>query len=110
MKQTARELPYLDADLLDLIFNHVYGRPEDITDEQTRDFINMLKSMQDYNYHYRSAQLQRIFPLAEAIIGPFEINSEGTSIWLALILAIRELYGMQDETLKHILQQISVRK
>lgn len=39
-----------------------------------------------------------------------ERNSEGTELWLALGLAIKELYGMRQATLRKVLQQVTVRK
>lgn len=110
MKTNERHLPFLNRSLLDLIFEHVYQPPADDLDSQIREFILMLQSMQEYNCRYRQEQYVRLFPLADPIVGPFETNSEGTDCWLALILAIRELYGMSDETLKAVLSQITVRK
>ncbi len=110
MKLNHRDLPYLEKPMLDLIFKHVYDMPTDVRDPFTRDFLIMLKNMQNFNQQYRKEELVRLFPLAEPIVGPFEINSEGTSFWLAMILAIQELYGMRDNTLKGVLHKITVRK
>lgn len=55
-KRNDRALPYLDAPLLDLIFDGVYGRDcEEIADKALRDFLLLLYAMQGYNYAYRQS-------------------------------------------------------
>ena len=112
MKTNHDGLPYLDQYLLDLVFSCVYHDEdalEAIVDPQTRAFVDTLLAMQHYNVTYRSAQLRRTFPpLAEAI-GRIE-TPDGTQAWLALALAIQELYGMRPDTLKAVLRQVTVRK
>jgi hypothetical protein len=110
MKRNERSLPALDQKLLNIVFEHLYNRDaEDLTDKELRDFVEMLLAMQKYNYRYRSSEYRRLFPLFEATIGPMETNSEGTSMWLALGLAIKELYGLRSSTLESLLKKITVR-
>ena len=111
MKRNERALPVLDQELLNIIFEHVYNRDaEDITDKELRDFVELLLAMQKYNYWYRPNECAQLFPLFEATVGPMETNSEGTSMWLALGLAIKELYGLRSSTLESLLKKITVRK
>jgi hypothetical protein len=81
-----------------------------ITDPETREFIELLGHLQRYNHHYRTLQLIELLPLFEEAIGPMERNSEGTDLWIALGLAIKELYGMRKSTLAGVLRQVTVRK
>jgi len=111
MKRNERGLPILDQGLLNIIFEHVYNKdPENIADRELRDFVRLLLSMQQYDYRYRSSEYSQLFPLFEAIVGPMETNSEGTSMWLALGLAIKELYGLRIPTLESLLKKVTVRK
>ena len=66
--------------------------------------------MQKYNYWYRSSEYVQLFPLFEGTAGPMERNSEGTDKWLALGLAIKELYGLRLSTLESLLKMVTVRK
>jgi hypothetical protein len=109
MKYNERNLPYLDQPLMDTIFASVYGL-QDIPDPEVNDFVMTLQAMQDYNYKYRSAQLVKLFPIFEETVGPMEINSDGTSLWIAMGLALKELYGMRTETLRSLLKLVTVRK
>lgn len=110
MKRNDRSLPFLDEKLINIIFENVYGiSPEEKLDEELSDFMKLLGSMQGYNYRYRNDMLRRVYCVISKVI-EFEINSEGTSIWLALCLAIKELYGMTDRTLLNIMRQVKVRK
>jgi hypothetical protein len=111
MKLTERDLPFLDQPILDTIFNCVYGVDlEKIEDQQLRDFLGVLLSMQQYNYQYRNRATAVLFPIFEETVGPMEINSEGTTLWLALGLALKELYGLRISSLKALLRQVTVRK
>jgi hypothetical protein len=111
MKRNERSLPILDEDVLNIIFEHVYEKDaESIADKELRDFVDLLLSIQQYNYWYRSSEYHQFFPLFEATVGPIERNSEGTSMWLALGLAIKELYGFRIATLESLLKKVTVRK
>lgn len=111
MKRNERALPVLDQQLLDIIFEHVYNKdPEEIADKELCDFIKLLLAMQDYNHSYRWSEYHPLFPVFEGTVGPMEKNSEGTDMWLALGLAIKELYGLRLSTLESLLKKITVRK
>jgi hypothetical protein len=110
VRQNDRQLPYLDRETLDIIFENVYGADlEDIRNVELRDLVFVLKQMQDYNYRYRNEMIRRAYSLLCDFM-EFEINSEGTTLWLALCLAIKELYGMRDSTLQAIMKKVTVRK
>jgi hypothetical protein len=66
--------------------------------------------MQNYNHWYRHSAYWPLFPLFEGTVGPMEKNSEGTDMWLALGLAIKDLYGLRLSTLESLLKKITVRK
>lgn len=110
-----RNLPYLDQDRLNIIFDHVYDIVSDKIAESTfvekrlSHLLDTLKSMQSFNYHYRPDDTSVLFELMDKIFN-FEINSEGTSLWLSLILAIKELYGFSDDKLLEVMNQTTIRK
>ncbi len=107
---------HLNQERLDCIFDHVYdnvGINEGkaiFKDEKLADFFDMLKFMQNFNFRYRGNDTYPLFHLLNDRVFIFERNSEGTTLWLALILAIKELYGFSDEKLISVLGQVSVRK
>lgn len=110
-----KDLPYLNQERLDKIFERVYGFPErdddlPFEDEKFKRFFLMLKSMQEFNYFHRQGDVHPLFGLLEERVFRFERNSEGTTLWLALILAIQELYGFSDEKLISVMKQVTVRK
>jgi hypothetical protein len=107
MKLNNKGLPYLDQKHLDLIFERVYEciwgpdeHAEQIEDEHFAEFVKVLLALQCYNYRNRSSQLAELFPIFEETVGPMNRMSEGTSLWIALGLAIKELYGMRNATLR----------
>ncbi len=109
------DLPYLTTELLDLIFSGVYDivaeRPEQlpIADEKTAALTKVLHAMQDFNYRFRHEDTWPLFAVFDQTFH-FERNSEGTTLWLALILAIQELYGFTNSTLLKVISQTKVRK
>ena len=110
IKYTERQLPHLDQATLDFIFKGVYGRDlAAVEDERFRDFLDVLYRLQDFNYQYRFNAYAELFPLFEETVGPMERNSEGTSLWLALGLALKEWYGLSHRTLKELLSLVTVR-
>lgn len=111
-------LPYLNKERLNIIFDDVYNyrnRPTDYsegifgTDEKLNHLADTLKSMQSFNYPYRFDDTRELFFLVNDIFN-FERGSEGTTIWLSLILAIKELYGFSDKKLITVLKQVTIRK
>jgi hypothetical protein len=111
MKLNENFLPMLDTALLDEIFAHVFS--DDLTDtedQQKKDFIQLLKRMQTYNYAYRQGALGEVVPMMEETFGPFITNSDGPIRYFALGLALKELYGMRGETFRVVMQQVTKSK
>lgn len=112
---TERGLIHLTGETMTAIFDCAYGinirlEPETqnfLSDQNFRAFVNMLLSMQDYNYRHRNDEVRKLFPLFEKAIGPMERNSEGTTLWLALGLAIKELYGLRVSTFETLLRSLN---
>ncbi len=108
------DLPYLDQERLDMIFTHVYDLLEaDVSnpfhqDEKLSAFFEMLKSMQLFNYRHRGTDTHSLFYLLDPKVFNFERNSEGTTVWLSLILAIKDLYGFSDDKLISVIKQVTV--
>lgn len=112
-------LPYLDQERLNLIFENVYegylGKNE-VTEnsrycenEKINDLIVALKSMQFFNYKHRPDDVNLVYDTMSQIFR-FEINSEGTSLWLSLILAVKELYGFTEKKLISVMKQVTICK
>lgn len=109
-----KNLPRLNQERLDMIFERVYptgvsqqGAP--VAEERIQALIDVLRAMQKFNYHYRFDDTRRMFDLVSSQFN-FEINSEGTTLWLAMILAIQELYGFTDGKVVEVMRQVTVRK
>ncbi|RFU61974.1 hypothetical protein [Peribacillus glennii] len=111
-------LIYLNETTMTAIFDCVYGindylKPETkqlLNEKMFQDFVNLLLVQQNYNYWYRQGIAAELFSLFESTVGPMERNSDGTILWLALGLAIKELYGLRYSTLKELLKKVNVRK
>ena len=114
-----RSLPLLDQDALDALFASVYhplprNAPETeryllAQPDQIRSWFELLMAHQAYNYVYRHSEYAKLLPTIEDVLGPFERNSEGTSFWLALCLALKEAYGMRTRTLASVMRLVRVR-
>ena len=65
--------------------------------------------MQEFNIEHRPEDRYEVFCLTNKVFN-FEINSGGTDYWLALILAVKELYGFSDDRLVSVMGQVGVRK
>jgi hypothetical protein len=110
-----KNLPYLNQERLNIIFDHVYDivhlqeSEQYFDDEKLNHLLDTLKSMQSFNYHYRPDDTRYLFGLLNPLFN-FERNSEGTTLWLSLILAIKELYGFSEKKLCSVLKQVSIRK
>ena len=109
-------LPYLNQERLNIIFDHVYNivhlqesEQNFDADEKLNHLLDTLKSMQSFNYQHRPDDTHHLFNSLNQIFN-FERNSEGTTLWLSLILAIKELYGFSEERLITVLNQVSIRK
>jgi hypothetical protein len=107
-----KNLPYLTPERLKLIFNDVYAFNLDdefkeslsSLDDKMSEFIYTLKQMQRFNYLYRPEDTINLFEVASKIFY-FQPNSDGPIIILALMLAIKELYGFSDQKLIQIMKQ-----
>lgn len=108
MKQNEKQLPFLDKALLDEIFSHVFDQKfqEDV-DEPKLAFINLLLTMQAFNFSYRQDACIELAPIMEETIGPFITNSDGPLFYFALGLAIKELYGMRSSTFRSVMRLIT---
>ncbi|MCL6570081.1 MAG: hypothetical protein K6T88_00160 [Bacillus sp. (in: Bacteria)] len=118
IRMNEKELPYLDSQVMTAIFDCVYG-VNDYLDTNTKrllkekifvDFIMVLLAHQQFNYQYRPDVTRELFPLFESTVGPMSRHSDGAGLWLALGLAIKELYGINGEKLKTQLKSIKARK
>lgn len=118
LKVNKENLPVLDAKTMTAIFDCVYRIEEShkkettllLKDEFFLYFINMLSSIQEFNYRYRQENLADLYPLFERTVGPMETNSDGTILWLAMGLAIKETYGMRNETLENLMKLVNLKK
>lgn len=118
LKVNKENLPVLNAKTMTAIFDCVYGiegthkkeTAKLLEDDFFRCFIDMLISIQKFNYGFRPDNLYDLFPLFERTVGPMETNSDGTVLWLAMGLAIKETYGMRNETLENLLKLVNVKK
>jgi len=124
MRINKNGLPALSSKLLNLVFGCVYRMPdeEEISkrsylaplrnleeNDQLMEYLHLIENMSLYNYRHRWKQYHDLYEIAVPILGSFETNSEGTSLWLARILAIKELYGLTTDELKGVLRKITIR-
>lgn len=119
MRVNEKGLIYLDEEIMTAIFDCVYGTDggglcsatkQLLWEPKFRDFVKALNELQEYNYRYRTEQLVDLFPIFNSTIGPFEYNSEGTTLWLAMGLAIKEVYGLRRSTLEELLKLVNIKK
>lgn len=109
-----KNLPEINTDTLETIFKYVYSgfmsKDYEIEEkyEEIIDLITVLKSMQIYNYKQRNDDTRELFFQLNNIIS-FEINSEETTLWLSLALAIKELYGIPNTKFNNLIKKL-VRK
>ncbi len=73
-------------------------------------FMRELKWRQDYNYRNRKEDCYPLFERFNQTIGPMETNSEGTTLYLALGLALKEYYNLRNETLFRLMESVTIRK
>ena len=103
--------------MLDTIFDCVYGITDTVrasrpllNEPAVADLVAVLLTMQAYNAKWRAMALGRWLPVLEGALGEMEQNSEGTTRWLALAVALRDLYDLRSNTLSDLLKRTSVRK
>ena len=82
-----------------------YEAAEKRADEKMNEFLTALLAMQSFNYKCRPDDVRELFFLMENDFS-FERNSEGTTLWLALALAIKELYGFSDKKFLAVMTQL----
>ncbi len=109
-------LPALNGESLDFIFDHVYeisgilGKCETPKDCKLPGLLEILKGLQRFNYDHR---LDDAFELHQKAVVPsgleLQSNSDGSVLWLAMLLAIKELYGLSNSNLIKTIRQISIR-
>lgn len=108
-------LPRLTEERLNIIFDHVYDiagvnpGSREFEEQRLAHLLETLKSMQSFNYQYRPDALQQLFSLMDGIFS-FERNSDGTTLWLSMIMAIRDLYAFSDMRLIKVIRQVSLSK
>jgi hypothetical protein len=114
---TSAGLPWLDSEVLDTIFDCVYGITREVranrpllSEPVISDLLDVLKAMQAYNARWRGEALVDLLPVLEDALGAMEPNSEGTTQWLALALALQDLYSIRNQTLGDLLKGTTVRK
>ena len=110
-------LPELDGQTLDFIFDHVYdivgmpGESQAPENGKLVDLLEILKSLQGFNYHHRLNEISDLYRLAA---GPLGIdpnsNSEGSILWLAMLQAVKDLYNLSQKELKEAIGRIIIRK
>jgi len=61
-----------------------------------------IQSMQAFNLERRREEVNALWDLFSDPYG-FETNSEGTTFWLAMALAIKDLYALDEAALKKLL-------
>jgi hypothetical protein len=101
--------PALTTEFLNAIFKGVYSGAT-FAKRQQQDFVNILYAMQRYNRFHRLDQMRALFPIFEQHVGELERNSEGSSFWLGLCLAIKDLLNLNEAELIEVLKRITVRK
>ncbi len=109
-------LPALNGESLDFIFDHVYeiygilGESKAQKDCKLPGLLEILKGLQKFNYDHR---LDDAFELHQKAVIPsglqLQSNSEGSVLWLAMLLAIKELYGLSNSSMIKAIRKISIR-
>lgn len=115
------DLPVLNKVVLNFIFENVYeeclGDVAKINkdegcggDEKIKDLMKTLQAMQRFNRIHRHSDIRSSFDPLDKIFKFYLGGSEGTDAWLAMIHAIRELYGLSETRLLYLMRQVDVRK
>lgn len=115
LNQLKASLPELNGELLDLIFERVYDFAEmsenndSVEPNKVSSLLEILKALQKFNYYHRQDETGDLFSQMSKHFN-FERNSEGTTLWLSLLLAIKELYGLTDKNFAPLIRASHVRK
>ena len=113
-----KNLPALNGVTLDFVFDHVYAvaTPNEERHlkqnhgEKVEDLLRVLMALQEFNYRHRMDQVSDVLDAATRAGRRFQSNSTGTELWLALLLALQELYGLSNHELERVVKQISIVK
>lgn len=114
MTGNIKKLPDLTSENLNAIFKGVYQCvsrdqiSEEFGDPQLQVLMKTLYGEQYRNYRERGEDTYRLFTVVNSLFN-FEPNSEGTTLWLALILAVQELYGLTDKKLLKVMRMVTIR-
>lgn len=98
-------LPYLNEERLGIIFGDHPAGERFSDDEKLSDLLVTLTSMQSFNHRHRPDDTRALFGVLNGEFN-FERNSEGTTLWLSMALAVKELYGFSERKLASVLKQI----
>ena len=107
MRINQNELPVLDTAFITEIFAYaLHGDLSKEMPEQKQNFFKMLYAMMDYNYSYRRRSIEKVAPLVIEAIEPIEMNSEGPTFYIALGLAIKDLYGLSLPKFREVMNLV----
>ena len=116
LKNLRISLPILNGESLDIIFERVYeiaGSPfegKTVDCSKLQCLLEILQGLQKYIYKHR---MDDAFDLHQKAVIPsgleLQSNSSGSELWLAMLLAVKEVYGLSNSSLTKVIRQISVR-
>jgi hypothetical protein len=103
-------LPYLNKETLDFIFENAFLNPGQKVENTAQEekivaFLYALTALKDFNYRYRENDVKELFELVDPLFN-YDLNAEGTAIHLALVLAIKDIYGFSNEKLIETIKQL----
>ncbi len=103
------DLPPLDGEFLRIIATRVLG--EAVEEPTLKDDPKMAAAVAAVAaltelYRYCEEPKQAAWRHADAILGPWETNGEGTDIWMAFLAAVRDLYDLKVGEFKSLLVTI----
>lgn len=102
-------LPPLDQELLNIIFDSVYIGYKQTSGERIHALVDTLYAMLQFNFFFRPDDTGRLFDLFDVQFN-FVPNTEDTKTWLALILAVQEIYGLTDSKLVEVMRQVVLKE
>lgn len=108
----SRGLPVLDSTVLDALFSAAASGRADASylgelEARSRDWFRILLAHQAFNLAYRQAFFRRLARFVEPSVGKLE--GPVADGWLAMALAIKEAYGMSDNTLERVMREVRLR-
>lgn len=102
-------LPPLDQELLQRIFDSVYIGCPPTSDPRIQGLVDTLYAMLQFNFHFRPEDTGGLYDLYDAYFN-FGSFPGGARIWLALILAVQELYGLSDSVMVELMQTVTLKE